>query len=292
MDINKLVCDFKNVKLDTLEKYKEEISSKTKEGCIFPPYIPLIGKKYIKFRILIYATAQNMSHEGCVANSYSDLYKKNPTNLVKRLYYSRKDADFKCSNNELKFSEVYIQPWGTGILPALVGLFLNAVCNQQFQKFEEIQDHVAVTNYYKFSLRKGKNKGSKDLNPNSFDNDVRFENYRVLNDDLVKREIAELRPKHVLVFGQRQLKLLNKIGQQLGFQVRRVNDTAWILRGGSGCLKSGKRGSWYREVKDVLYDNRMADSYLDHLKKPYKRRKNEVRVYLLKYYKDWCKEVT
>ncbi len=289
MDINKLVSDFENVKLDTLMKdIKEEISSKTREGCIFPPYIPLIGKEYNNFRILIYATAQNMSHEGCVANAYSDLYKKNPTNLVKRLYRSHKDADFKCSDNELKFSEVDIQPWRTGILPALVGLFLKAVRNQQFQEFGEIQDRVAVTNYYKFSLHI--HKGNKDLNPNSLNKDKRFEDYLSLNDKLVKMELECLRPQYVLTFGWRQFNFLK--GQQLGFKVERINDPAWILRGGSGCLKPGKRGSWYHKVKDILYDNRMVDSYLDNLEDSYKRRKNEVRVYLLKYYKDWCKEVT
>lgn len=82
--MKKLIVEFERFNLQPLQKYTKLISSKKDDG-LFPPYIPLIGKNYEKFKILIYATAQNMADNDDVAKRYSDHFDK----LVERLYYSK-----------------------------------------------------------------------------------------------------------------------------------------------------------------------------------------------------------
>ena len=61
MDFENLITQFKNYNLSALSNYEDLISTKTQDGRFFPPYIPYVGKYYEKFKILEYATAQNIN---------------------------------------------------------------------------------------------------------------------------------------------------------------------------------------------------------------------------------------
>lgn len=228
--MKKLIAEFEKFDLCPLQKYVKLISSK-KGDRLFPPYIPLVGKSYEKFKILIYATAQNMAHNRDVAKRYSDHFDK----LVERLYYS-KNFERKYPHNHLSFNEVDIEPYNQGVLPALAGIFIYTVCHKVLTNFDSIQDHIAVSNYYKFSLHAlhGKN----DINPvqrsKQFDDLIDANDYWKLNDELVLRELDVLKPDYVLAFHGRHERVLKDVAREKDFKLKIINDPAWILRGAWG----------------------------------------------------------
>lgn len=276
-----LIAEFERFNLHPLQKYAELISSKSKkDDRLFPPYIPLIGKNYEKFKILIYATAQNMAHNGDVANQYSNHFNK----LVERLYYSD-NFDRKYPHDHLSFKEVDIAPYNQGVLPALAGVFIYTVCHKVLTNFDSIQDHIAVSNYYKFSLH-----SKRDINPKHL---YDAKDYWDLNDKLVSCELDVLRPNYVLAFHGRHEPVLGNLAMKNNFKLNIINDTAWILRGAWGYLKpQGRWGSKTSEIQDkellgiiegYLKNFKSSDDY----KNRYQAKRDAVKVYLLKYHLDW-----
>ena len=262
-----LIAEFERFNLCPLRKYAELISSK-KDDRLFPPYIPLIGKNYEKFKILIYATAQNMADNGNVAKRYSDHFNK----LAERLYYS-KNFDRKYPHDHLCYKEVDIAPYNQGVLPALAGIFIYIVCNKVLTNFDNIQDHIAVSNYYKFSLHDKKN----DINPNHLNRCTDANDYWVLNDKLVLRELEILKPDHVLAIHGRHERVLKELAKEKDFKLNIINDPAWILRGAGGCLKpQGIWASKTSEIPDKLLS--LIESYLENLGNHYQGKKPTVQI--------------
>ena len=277
MDISCLLTKFKNYDLRILAQYVDLLSTKTPSGEIFPPYIPLIGKNYEQFRLLIYATAQNLPHGSEIIEKYSQNYDK----LVERLYYDWKDFSKKYPTDAFDFSKVAIAPYQEGVLPALAGVFLYTFHRALIKEFNEIQDHIAVSNYYKFSLRKN----SKDFNPNKLN---ASNDYFQLNDNLVRVEIEILRPDVIITFNGRHVEVLKKGN----YRVKTVNDPSWIKRGAGGLLR--QHGTWGREtsnIEDKEFNN-LVEYYANQLLGSYtkeKKSKNDAaKIYLKKYFKDWC----
>lgn len=279
-----LIAEFQRFNLCPLQKYAKLISSKSKkDDRLFPPYIPLIGKNYEKFKILIYATAQNMAYNDVVAKRYSDHFNK----LVERLYYSENFAR-KYPHDYLSYKDVDIAPYNQGVLPALAGIFIYTVCHEVLTNFDSIQDHIAVSNYYKFSLH-----GKRDINPNHMDRWTDANDYWDLNDELVSCELDLLRPNYVLAFHGRHEGLLKNLAREKDFKLNIINDPAWILRGAWGYLKP--QGSWGSKTSEIR-DNKLLGiigGYLENLKSSddyknsYQAKKKAVKVYLLKYHLDW-----
>lgn len=278
--MKKLIVEFERFNLRPLQKYTKLISSK-KDDRLFPPYIPLIGKSYEKFKILIYATAQNMADNDDVAKRYSDHFDK----LVERLYYS-KNFDRKYPHDHLCYKEVDIAPYNQGVLPALAGIFIYTVCHEALTSFDNIQDHIAVSNYYKFSLH-----GKKDINPvrrsKQFDDLIDADDYWRLNDELVLRELDVLKPDYVLAFHGRHERVLKDVAREKDFKLKIINDPAWILRGAWGYLKP--QGSWGSKTSEIRDKELLSliKSYLKNLGNHYQGKKEAVKIYLLKYYLDW-----
>jgi len=286
-----LIAEFERFDLNRLEKYTKLISTKNKDGKFFPPYIPLIGKNYQKFKILIYGTAQNMGIDHDVATRYSNHFDK----LVERLYYSE-NFDQKYPDYNLSYEEVDIGPYNQGVLPSLAGIFIYTVCHEALTSFDNIQDHIAVSNYYKFSLH-----GKKDINPvqrsiqrsKQFDDLIDANDYWKLNDGLVLREIDRLRPNCVLAFHGRHEPVLRTLKTEKNFELYIINDPAWILRGAWGYLKP--QGIWGSKTSEIQDEKllKIIGAYLEKLKGRYQTKKDAVKVYLLKYYLDWrnqCRE--
>ena len=273
-----LVRLFQEYDISSLLEYSDTISSKTEDNQdVFPPYIPFIGNNYTEHRILIYAMAQNIS-EGALVSRYTEHFDK----LAERLWYDDSFA-VKYPAQEFRFEHVDIAPYQEGILPALVGIYLYCRHSISLKSLDDVQEHLAVSNYYKFSLRED----GKDLNPDTLPS-PEWDQYYEINDALVSKEIAVLDPQVVLAFGGRHVEVLNrmKASSTGSFDVIRINDPSWIKRGHSGCLKES--GSWGRDVAAWEHSGieKLIDGYLGEMP-DLGGKSDPVRIYLKKYAKEW-----
>src|ERR1035437_9081496 len=183
--------EFQNVELNFGECILDNMSTKTEDRVVFQQYIPFIGKNFESYRILVYSTAQNIGFD-----NFRNSYLKNISKLTERLYYFD-DFRKKYPDDKISFHDIAINPYRTGVIAALVGVFIYAKFNKKIENLEEINDLIGISNYYKFSLNNGKN----DINPESTGkniiNDyvkdyVQIENYWKINDALVKKEIEAI----------------------------------------------------------------------------------------------------
>jgi len=265
MDIRKLVENFTNWNLEEIEIYRELISTRD-DKAIFPPYIPFVGKSYEQFGILIYAKAQNIA----LGDRYYE-YLKNMTTeqRVRRLY----DAT--------TYPDVAIAPYNSGVIPALIGIYLYAKHHIRLESFDEIQNCLAVANYYKFSL----NKNGRDINPDSLGRLSNPMQYRELNSKLCKHELNFLRPRTIVTFKGWH----NKFLRDNGYKIVEISDPSFILQGGWGHFRKG--GSYYKAADSVKDRTAMelAAAYSEKCEGNYKVKNkiDSVRIYLLKYYQDW-----
>jgi len=256
MNAEELVHQFKESDTTQLNDYKDLISSKN-NGEIFPPYIPHIGSDYSKYRLMMYGMAQSID------KPWDSLINKTKTEKVRQLY------DVSDYNN------MWIAPYK--IMLAVAGIYIYAKHQDAINLFSDIHNSIAVTNYYKFSLSVNGN----DVNPDS--DLIKHQSPKLYweeNDKLSILELAMLKPSIVLSFNGRH----NNVIKKRGFNFIKINDPSWILQGGSGVLS--QNGSWYRKVEDEVA-HQLVDSYLQQIDNKYTGKKEAIRIYLLKYYKDW-----
>ncbi len=271
---------FNNWDCSKMESIIDNISSKTVMGEIFPPYVPFVGKDYKKYRTLFYSTANNFSpvkHKDKL-DIWTKLLKENEREkLVERLYYTHKFAQkYPDKNFEVPdFIGSYGVVWG------IIGLFLYARHNYEIYEKRKIVDKIALSNFFKFSLRNGE----KDLNPNKLKKSVASENnYLKCNYELVEKEIQILRPKTIIIYkGDKQSKFLTSNFN--GIEVKVINDPAWIWRGGNGYF--AKNGKWTKEVSKISdrQVKKIAEYYSEWCKKGTEKMQQKVKTYLLYYFK-------
>lgn len=255
MNTNGLVDLFCNSDISALSEYSELISTKDENG-VFPPYVPFVGENYDIHRILVYAMAQNVRHADPDWVHCAKMY---PSKIekVKRLQRS-----------------IDIAP--LPVLYALAGIYLYAKFRIRIDEFTQVKNHIAVTNYYKFSL----NDGRRDLNPNhELPNPQHFWD---LNDELSLKELEFLKPRVIICFDGRHVQKLKEAGFSNPVV---VNDPSWVLQGAAGVLK--KSGSWYRELKDTTARDLIAGYITQINDRPYSGKREAVRIYLSKYCCDW-----
>lgn len=256
--MKKLIEIFSNINLHALKDYKEIIYTTLENGEIPKPYIPRIGEKYDKFKIIFYGKAQNKPDQKCFDKNWI-------THLSEKLWITPAD-----------------------IMLALTGIYLYAKKQIYIDNFDEILENVAITNYYKFSFV---NKNGKDLNPDNkeFHQKYNAKNYYSLSDELVEYELEILKPNIIFTFNGRQVKSLKKQTIKIGLndaKVISVNDPAWIFRyKGGGKLKIN--GGWYRQINDEKA-NKLVNKYIERISnKRYRNRSDSVEIYLKKYFDDW-----
>lgn len=256
MDIQQLVKEFVTWDLTPLEAYRDLISTKDKSG-FYPPYVPFVGEDYSKHRLLVYGMAQNVPQNSG--------YWENQTSEQK----ARRLSD--ASDHQ----KVSIAPYKQGVLPGLAGMFLHARYGVKLGTLDAVHTHLAVTNYYKFSMNSGKN----DINPEKLPDP---EAYWHLNNQLCEAELRVLQPQHIISFKGWH----NQNLRRLGYEVIAVNDPAFILRGGGGTFSPS--GRFFREAASVTDETaiQLAESYTQSCTGRYQGRK-EVKLYLLKYHSDF-----
>jgi len=256
MNCDNLINKFKTWDISTISKYKALISTQDDKG-IFPPYIPYIGSKYEKFKIFVYAMAQNISPKDSYLNNTTAKEK------VNRLYQNIAIAPFP-------------------IILGLVGLYIYIKQKVKIENFSEIKNYMAITNYYKFSLHDG----NRDINPNNkLVNYESPDSYWSLNDELSSRELEELKPNDIISFQGRH----NKILRKNKYNVIEISDPAFILYGGYGHFS--KDGSYYEKAKKVKNEEiiNLVKIYSEQVNGEYKIKNkiNSVEIYFLKYYHEW-----
>jgi hypothetical protein len=254
---------------------------------LFPPYIPFVGRQYHDGRILVYAKAQNLGN----SPDHRRWLREAGDNAVDRLYLH---------GERTTWFDIPIRPVEAGVLPALVGLYLFAERGLLLPSLERATEHGAFTNFYKYSLWRApgtiRNAANyADLNPDRLSSDSLLEWYTQLNlDSFVAAEIDVLRPAAVItlkgLFADYLQDHLSRQHPKCRLLV--INDPAWILRGGGGCL--GTRGSWRRER---IPDRRVAgliDGYCQQIKDDgeakYRGRAAEIRPYLAHYYTEFAEQ--
>lgn len=258
MNISQLVDRFESYDLSDLEYCSDLVSSKI-DGKPLPPYVPHIGASAKIYGIHVYAIAQNMK------KPWMELETGKPRDVVLQML----------SANSL--SDVCIAPYR--MMLALSGMYILAKHDSFHKDLSELHEFVSATNYYKFSLRSG----NRDLNPSTGLAKMKDpSNYWRLNDELSALEIGVIQPKVIISFKGRH----NRALRQLGFNPVVVNDPAWILRGGSGCLKSG--GSWERDCTDKAVV--LSQNYAEQLVEGYSKKRRAAEIYLRKYFNDWVNQ--
>lgn len=278
--------EFQKSKIEFGKDILKNISTKTDDGILFPPYIPFVGKNYNEFKILVYSTAQNIKFD-----RFRNLYQNNFDYLTERLYYFD-DFKRKYPDNNMLYQNIAINPYQTGVIAALLGVFIYANFDKKIKKLDEINDLIGISNYYKFSLNSGNNDinpeptGKNKINDYIKDNE-QIENYWAINDNLVKKEIDTLKPKFILSFKGRKIKELQQISKNK-FKVIEINDPSWILNGGGHLSKNG---SWWKKAMNCKETeiNELVNHYLSFITGNYKGKKESIRIYLLNYYSDWKK---
>ncbi len=280
-NLNSLKKEFKNSSIEFGNEIFENLSTKTDDGKIFPPYVPFVGQNYNELGILVYSTAQNISY-----NNFRNSYQKNYSKLTERLYYFDNFSK-KYLENKMSFSKVAINPYQTGVIAALLGVFIYAKFGKKIESLDEINNWIGISNYYKFSL----NNRKTDINPetkifNFISDKSQIEKYWLINDELVKKELETLKPKYIISFNGRKLKKLKQYSEK-ECKIIRINDPSWILQGGSGVFKENK--SWWKKADNCkdMEIIKLVNHYLKFINGNYIGKKESVRIYLLKYYSDW-----
>ena len=119
-NIDLLKAEFLNSRIEFGNEILENLSTKTDDGKIFPPYIPFIGKNYKEFKILFYSTAQNIGF-GNLRKTYQENFLK----LTERLYYFD-NFKKKYPNDKISYQNIAINPYQTGVVAALLGVYIFA----------------------------------------------------------------------------------------------------------------------------------------------------------------------
>lgn len=225
MTIDALVAAFRSWDLSPLSPYLPLLSTKY-DGEPLPPYVPLVGDRFGERRVLAYATAQSLRHGHDLVEAYGSDRSKS----VARLYYPRKNPDFtrKWKTEAVRFEDVPIKPYAEGPMVGLLGMFLYARYGDVIPQLSDVHAKVAVTNYYKFSLRKSPEPGASDLNPASAKAGRLFNlnDYWSLNDALGDAERKLLRPETVVTFRGRHVQRL----KETHADVVVIRDPAWLRR--------------------------------------------------------------
>lgn len=263
------------------------------DNAIFPPYIPFVGEFYSETehenpKIFIYGTAQAFKKDG----DFHDTYENNFDKLMRRLYYGQQGKDLYDITAQSAFDQICIEPYASGILPALAGLYLYINRNERSKTYDDLNQihrRIAVSNYYKFSLRTAKN---KDWNPER--NMEGLTKYYEINDNLVRKELNILKPDIVIVgfAGHRdKSEVFSKVKD---IKVIQVNDPAWIRRRPK-CLTGN--GSW----SSVSIDDGIDKIIEEHTKKiinqesglpSYRNIEGDYIKRYLRYYADeWYKKM-
>jgi len=282
-NLNLLKKEFQNSKIEFGSEIFDNLSTKTDDGKIFSPYIPFVGEKYNELKILVYSTAQNIKYDW-----YRELYQNNYDKLTERLYYFE-NFNKKYPEKGMSFRDIGINPYGTGVVAALLGVFIFAKFGKIIESLDDINNWIGISNYYKFSL----NNRKTDINPetkifNFIKDKSQIEKYWSINDELVKKELNTLKPNFILSFNGRKLKQIQQFSER-GCEIIKINDPSWILRGGSGVFKENR--SWWKKAENCNDNeiNDLVDKYLKYIGGNYSGKKESVRIYLLKYYSDWKK---
>ena len=178
-----------------------------------------------------------------------------------------------------------------GMLAALAGVWMLAEKGDAPERLDDVARQVAVTNFFKHSLRTRTKSGRQgDLNPKNIDDRSQRDRFvRVTREHYVDTEVAALQPGVVIGFTT-----VKDMGGFAGFpvEVRVVNDPSWVKQGMAGVASKG--GSWKTRVErsgsavSSVAGSRIS-SWVQQLGPSYSKGKQEaMSIYLTCYFLDFC----
>lgn len=131
------------------ELFKNEINSrwavkkKSDPKKIVSPSIPFIGKNYDDLKILLYASAENLTY-----------YKDEEEQLDNdKIAINRHRYCFEKSSKEAFFPFVHIGPVQNGALLLIMAYLIKKVKNKRFSDPYKLIENIAVANFGKFSIK-------------------------------------------------------------------------------------------------------------------------------------------
>ena len=232
-------------------------------------YIPFIGERYGRSKkILFYCVAQALSKGN---DKYLKEYAKVPDGAIDRLEL-----------REPNTLNIDVGPIAGGILPALAGVLLYMRAGLRLETLSDVLQHLAVTNYYKYSLWTAQ---GTDLNPDDLDGRLKMAYDEFCFENFIKREIAILKPDYIFVCGKRgtyRYDLIDRWIQkgQLHIELQLINDPAYLLHGGKVGSDTGAIQD--KEIKELI------DRYCQRIKeeavyRQFAGRLSQIRSYLSFY---------
>lgn len=112
---------------------------------IVHPPIPFVGKSYNDLKILLYASAENLTY-------YTEQEK--PVNYLDEdlIAINRHKYCFEnCSNNKF-FPHVHIEPVNNGALMLIVAYIVKKIKEKEFENPFELAENIAIANFGKYSI--------------------------------------------------------------------------------------------------------------------------------------------
>jgi hypothetical protein len=253
------------------------------------PYLPFVGPRYDG--LLVYSMAQQVTG-GDIGTWWPTCMGKG-SESVRRLYPGSGQDTFgqgPLSACVVDRHRIPIQPISDGPLLAVAGLILRVTTGDNVSTLNNVLEHIACTNYYKFSLVRRSEKGRlNNQDPSRLGKTLVAEYARQMADDFCLPEIEVLKPRFVVAVTKAGPGILESIqGRKPGLRVIRVNDPSWILQGMSGVASPG--GSWLNKVENGDIPDEVAhliDGYARQCTGDYSHKREAVRVYLKKYWLDF-----
>ena len=131
------------------DQYSNVVSA---DGRYLGPYIPYIGRSYFdsKPKVLIYAMAQNLARA---------------PGIVRR-WLGKSDEGLLRQYHDQATAHVHVYPYDNGHLRVIAALTLSLYPGTAFERTQNVDDLVAITNFVKFSFyRESKSGTPLDANP-------------------------------------------------------------------------------------------------------------------------------
>ena len=257
---------FRGVRSDEIFKVlRDRITHRGDNTALFTPCLPVIGAKYKEDGILVLATAQNWRDGDPSTGTTPELYRQWPNSAP-------------ALDGVHSHEEVAIEPWKSGMLPALVGVYLHAHDQELPESLDEVASRCAITNFFKFSLRSRAGGKDKDMNPQLLPSQERDDYIRLTFEHFVMPELEILKPGVIISFArpwakQRRLRDWTDSHRPRSVEILDINDPAWI--------KNGMRRSIWRTGNDAPD---WLCRYLDQTASPYRDGKRDAATrYLLHY---------
>ena len=197
------------------------VKKKSNPKEIIHPSIPFVGKNYDNTKILLYASAENLTYY-TEQNDNID-YLDNDKIAIDRHRYC-----YENYSNDRFFPHVHIEPVNNGALILIVAYITKVLKQKEFANPYELVENIAIANFCKFSIQpKKSSKTKKEKNIDC------AENYSFLSYSIkyVETDLKILEPDIIIIpktiFDHKPIRemIFNQIPNTIVIPIMQVNTT-------------------------------------------------------------------